>query len=184
MTPTEKPKKIAIGSTNPSKIKAVKSKLHLIWPDCEILPLKAPSGVSDMPLSDAECILGAKNRARFCLETTNADLGVGLEGGVMLMPEGMMLVGWVAILNREETVGLGSSARIPLPKSIADRICNGEELGPVMDDVVNEHNTKHRGGASGILSGGLTQRSESFATAVAYALSPFVVPHFYENQAG
>ncbi|MFK7801471.1 MAG: DUF84 family protein [Anaerolineae bacterium] len=173
-------KKIAIGTTNPSKIEAVKAKVHLIWPDCELLPTKAPSGVSDMPMSDDECILGAKNRAKYCLESTDADLGVGLEGGVMLMKEGLMLVGWVAILNRAGTVGLGSSARIPLPEFIAQRVLSGEELGPVMDDVVDEHNTKHRGGASGILSGNLTQRSESFATAVAYALSPFVVPQFYK----
>ncbi|MEM8863348.1 MAG: DUF84 family protein, partial [Chloroflexota bacterium] len=71
--------------------------------------------------------------------------------------------------------------RIPLPEFIAQRVRNGEELGPVMDDVVSEHNTKHRSGASGILSDGLTKRSESFATAVAYALSPFVVPHFYNQ---
>jgi inosine/xanthosine triphosphatase len=174
-------KKIAIGTTNPSKIEAVRAKVCLTWPQCELLPIKAPSGVSDMPMSEKECILGAQNRASHCLEMTDADLGVGLEGGVMLMSEGMMLVGWVAIVDRQGTLGLSSSARIMLPEFIADRVGNGEELGLVMDDVVNEHNTKHRGGASGILSGGLTQRSESFAVAVAYALSPFVVPHFYEK---
>ena len=176
--------KIAVGSTNPAKIEAVKSKVQLAWPGCEIAPIKAPSGVSDMPMSDHECIVGAKNRAQHCLDTSDADLGVGLEGGVMIMPEGMMLVGWVAILDRNGMTGLGSSARIPLPDFIAARVHQGEELGPVMDDVVNEHNTKQRGGASGILSGGLTYRSESFATAVAYALSPFVVPQFYADMTG
>ena len=109
-----------------------------------------------------------------------ADLAFGLEGGVTELPEGLMLVGWVAAIDKHGTVGLGSSARIPLPGFIAEQIRNGAELGPVMDKVVNETNTKHRGGASGILSGGLTKRSESFSTAVAYALSPFVVPQFYQ----
>ena len=171
--------KIAIGTTNPSKIEAVKMKVLQQWPDCEIVPVSVPSGVSDMPMSDAECIEGAKNRALASIKSAGADLGVGLEGGVMMMPEGMMLVGWVAIVDGTGRVGLGSSARIPLPDFIAQRVRAGEELGPVMDTVVNETNTKHRGGASGILSGGLTKRSESFATAVAYALSPFVVPQFY-----
>jgi len=174
-------RKIAIGTTNPAKIEAVNIKVHLIWPNCEILSITAPSGVSDMPMSDAECILGAKNRAAYCLETTDADLGIGLEGGVMSMPEGLMLVGWVTIMDRAGTTGLASSARIPLPQFIADRVRAGEELGPVMDDVVQEKHTKHRGGASGILSGNLTQRSEAFSTAVAYALSPFVVPEFYNK---
>ncbi len=172
-------KKIAIGTTNPSKIEAVKMKVDQQWPNCELVPVSVPSGVSDMPMSDAECIEGAKNRAMASLQATGADLGVGLEGGVMFMPEGMMLVGWVAIVDGDGRVGLGSSARIPLPEFIAQRVRDGEELGPVMDTVVNETNTKHRGGASGILSAGLTKRSESFATAVAYALSPFVAPQFY-----
>lgn len=173
---------IAVGSTNPTKINAVKTKACIVWPSCNVLAVKAPSGVSDMPLSDAECIEGAKNRAQYCLDTTDADLGVGLEGGVMTMPQGMMLVGWVAVLDRTGTVGLGSSGRIPLPQFIADRVVQGEELGPVMDDVVNGHQTSQQGGAAGILSGGLTSRSDVFATAVAYALSPFVVPHFYAKQ--
>ena len=173
-------KKIAVGSTNPAKVKAVRAKARIVWPACEIVPVKALSGVSDMPMSDNECIMGAKNRAQYCLDTTDADLGVGLEGGVTIMPDGMMLVGWVAILDRKGKLGLGSSARIPLPEFIADRVAQGEELGPVMDNVVNEHNTKQRGGAAGILSGGLTSRGEVFATAVAYALSPFVVPQFYD----
>lgn len=172
-------KKIAIGTLNPAKIEAVRQKVAMQWADFELIPVSVPSGVSDMPMSDSECIEGAQNRARACLAATGADLGVGLEGGVMLMDEGMMLVGWVAIVDGAGTLGLGSSARIPLPEFIAQRVRDGEELGPVMDTVVNETDTKHRGGASGILSAGLTQRSESFATAVAYALSPFVAPQFY-----
>ena len=173
-------KRIAIGTTNPSKIEAVEQKVRRQWPDVELVPVSVPSGVSDMPMSDGECIQGAKNRGMASLRAAGADLGVGLEGGVMLMPEGMMLVGWVAVVDANGRCGLGSSARIPLPEFIAQRVRNGEELGPVMDTIVNETNTKHRGGASGILSGGLTKRSESFATAVAYALSPFVAPQFYD----
>lgn len=171
---------IAVGSTNKVKIGAVQAIARQVWPACQVVGVQVPSGVSDMPLSDEECIEGARNRAKAALSAVkDAAYGVGLEGGVMTVADQMMLVGWVVVVDQYETVGLGSAARIPLPAFIAERVRQGEELGPVMDDVVKGHNTKQKGGAAGILSGGLTDRQTVFETAVTYALSPFVVPHFY-----
>jgi non-canonical (house-cleaning) NTP pyrophosphatase len=55
----------------------------------------------------------------------------------------------------------------------------GEELGPVMDDLLGETNVKAKGGAIGALTAGLIPREQSFAVGVAYALSPFVAPEFF-----
>ena len=74
--------KIAIGSENPVKVAAVQSVVAQVWPSALILPLTVDSGVSAMPLSDHECIAGARNRARSALQKKEADLGIGLEGGV------------------------------------------------------------------------------------------------------
>jgi len=63
---------------------------------------------------------------------------------------------------------------------IAERILAGEELGPVMDELLNDRNVKKKGGAVGALTAGLVPRREAFAIAVAYALAPFVAPGFYE----
>ena len=171
--------KVIVGSLNPIKIAAVKQSFHRHWPDVQVTGTAVDTGVSEMPKSDKECIAGATNRAQAALQLSDAEFGVGLEGGVNPEPHGLMLVGWVVIVRSDGTESIGCTAKNPLPKTLADRILAGEELGPVMDDVLSDHNTSQKGGASGALTAGLVQRQDKFAMAVAYALAPFVAPEFY-----
>lgn len=172
--------KIAVGSRNPAKVAAVRSTVVAVWPDSDVRGVGVPSGVSAMPMSDAECLAGAQNRAEAARAALDADLGVGLEGGVHRDDAGLMLMGWVAIVGRDGRQGIAGTARLPLPASIAERVLAGEELGPVMDDLLGVHKSNHRGGAVGALTNGLILRADAFAMAVSYALSPFVAPEFYD----
>ena len=176
--------KIAVGTLNPAKITAVTQTISRVWADAEIMPVVVPTGISEMPMTDEETIRGARNRAHAAREKIDADMGIGLEGGVHPDPNGLMIQGWVAIVNRNGKMGIGGAARMPLPPQIANRILAGEELGPIMDDILNAHNTRQKGGAIGALTAGLVPRGDAFATAVAYALSPFIVPKFYEKGQG
>ena len=171
--------KVAVGSTNPTKVAAVETIITKIWPDAEIISLAVPSGVSDMPMSDKETITGARNRAHAAREAANADLGFGLEGGVHPDPLGLLLQGWVVVTDGNGREGVACAGRLRLPSMIADRVLAGEELGPVMDDLLGEANVKAKGGAIGALTAGLIPREQSFAVGVGYALSPFVAPEFY-----
>ncbi|HID54440.1 MAG TPA: inosine/xanthosine triphosphatase [Anaerolineae bacterium] len=173
--------KIAVGTLNPVKIAAVTSMFQRVWPEAEIIPVAVPSGVSAMPMTDAETIAGARNRAIAARAALDADFGVGLEGGVHPEPFGLALQGWVAVVNGDGREGIGGAARIPLPEHIAQRVRRGEELGRVMDDVLGDHNTKQKGGAVGALTNGLVMRQETFALAVAYALAPFISPQLYNQ---
>ena len=85
------------------------------------------------------------------------------------------------IVDRNGRFGIGGCSRLQLPEHIAQRVLNGEELGPVMDDVLNDHNVKHKEGAVGALTDNLVVRGEAFATAVAYALAPFVKSELYDR---
>jgi inosine/xanthosine triphosphatase len=172
--------KIAVGSTNPVKVTAVQSIVAQIWPDVEIVPLDAPSGVADMPLTDEECIAGARNRAQAARRLVGADMGIGLEGGAHQNGANLYLVGWAVAVTADGREGVGGSGRLPLPPIIARRLLAGEELGPVMDDLLGEANVKQKGGAIGALTAGLIPRSQALAVAVAYALAPFVAPDFYQ----
>jgi non-canonical (house-cleaning) NTP pyrophosphatase len=69
---------------------------------------------------------------------------------------------------------------LPLPEHIAKRILGGEELGPIMDQLLGQNDVKQKGGTVGALTGGLVLRRETFAIAVAYALAPFISPDFYQ----
>lgn len=177
----KQPEKIVVGSTNRAKLTAVRSTIQRVWPDAEIVGVDVDTGVSVMPMSDDECLAGARNRAEAALAALDADLGIGLEGGVQAGTPGLMLMGWVVIVDGNGRVGTGGCARIPLPEAIAMRVLTGEELGPVMDDVLNEHDTRQRGGAVGALTDELVLRGDAFAQAVAYALAPFVASHLYDS---
>ncbi|MCP4416116.1 MAG: inosine/xanthosine triphosphatase [Chloroflexi bacterium] len=171
--------KIAVGSTNPVKVTAVRKVISRIWSEAKIIPISVPSGVSDMPMTDAETRLGAQNRAVAAREKLDADFGIGLEGGVHPEPFGLTLHGWVVVVDENGRVGIGGGGRLPLPENIAQKVLAGTELGHVMDEVLGDLNVKQKGGAVGALTNGLILREEAFALAVAYALAPFVFPNLY-----
>ncbi|MEZ4610887.1 MAG: DUF84 family protein [Caldilineaceae bacterium] len=52
-------------------------------------------------------------------------------------------------------------------------------LGALMDEIVNEDNTKQRQGAVGIFTGGLVDRTQALELAVIFALTRFVAPTLY-----
>ena len=172
-------KEIAVGSANPAKIEAVRAAVAGVWPEATVRGVSVSSGVSAMPTGDEECLAGARNRARAAREAAGADLGVGMEGGVAHTTAGLMLLGWVAVVDGNGVEGVSSTARLPLPAPIAERVLAGEELGPVMDDILGVEKSNHRGGAIGALTAGLVPRADAFAMAVLYALSPFIAPDFY-----
>ena len=67
--------KVAVGSTNPVKVAAARSVIERVWPGATIASVVVPSGVRPMPLSDAECIEGAK-KSSGC-RTAGGDGGFG-----------------------------------------------------------------------------------------------------------
>jgi inosine/xanthosine triphosphatase len=171
---------IAVGSTNPAKLQAVRLSVRRAWPAAVVSGVAVPTGVSTMPFSDAECIAGARRRAREARRAQDALLGIGLEGGANEEPAGLMLLGWVVVEHADGREGLAATARLPLPSKIADPLRAGAELGPLMDRLLGEARSNHRGGAIGALTAGLVPRPAAFAMAVSYALAPFLAPRFYE----
>lgn len=169
---------VAVGSLNPVKVTAAKNAIQQYWPDAVCVGCAADSKVTAQPMSDQEAIDGALCRANEACRILDADMGVGLEGNTVDTPHGMFLSAWAVVVNGSATdateIGLGSSGRLLLPKSIAEQIRNGEELGPLMDQVTNQQNTKQRQGAVGILTNGTLNRETGLTQAVLFALAPFV----------
>ena len=173
------PRRIAVGSTNPGKIAAVRQAVARYWPQATVAGINVPSGVPDQPRSDAEGARGAVLRAAAARRALDADLGIGLEGSSDEHPWGMYTVAWVAVVDRAERVGLASTGRCPLPAAVAAGIRAGGELGPLVDDLLGEANTKHRGGASAAFTAGHAGRIESLAGGVIYACAPFLTPAYF-----
>jgi inosine/xanthosine triphosphatase len=168
-------KYIAVGSKNPVKLAAVRAVVMRLVPDVTVEALEVPSGVPDQPFGDDETIRGAVERGRAARARVNADFGVGLEGGVVEMPDGSMRTcAWAAVVSPSGRHGVGGSLAIALPDSVAELIRGGLELGHAMDRLTAQTNTKHGAGAVGILTAGLVDRQAAYEVLVAYAMSVFL----------
>ncbi len=165
---------IAVASKNPVKIAAAKTILAQAFPDTRFVSAAVSSGVREQPWGDEETRRGALNRARAVLKEIDADFGLGLEGGVMETPMGLMTCAWCAIVNSDGRVGFGGGLNMLLPPAIAEVLYAHGELGPAMDALVNQQNTKQKGGAIGILTNGLSSRQLAYEQLVAMAAAPFV----------
>ena len=171
--------KVAVGSTNPVKVGAARSVIERVWLEAVVSGIDVHPGVRAMTMSDEECRIGARNRAREARQLATADLGIGIEGGVHEENGQLWLTAWTVVVDGNGLEGVGGSGRIPLPGWIAVRVRGGEELGFVMDDVLNDKNVKQKGGAVGAFTADLVLRQEALALSVAYAIAPFVSPHLY-----
>ena len=173
--------RVAVGSRNPVKGAAVRAVLGRVAPQATLETVSAASGVPDQPFGDAETIAGARARAIAARAATDADLGVGLEGGVVDGPEGMRTCAWCVVVDREGREGVGGSLAMPLPDAVAQMIRGGMELGHAMDALVAAHGTKYGAGAVGILTAGLIDRQGAYEVLVTYALAPFLRRELYER---
>lgn len=171
---------VAVGSTNPVKCAAVRAVLAPLAPNARIEGVSVASTVSDQPFGDEETIRGALARATAARDALGAQMGVGIEGGVVEEPDGTMRTcAWAAIVDANGLQGVGGSLAVPLPNVVAQMIRDGLELGQAMDRLVGEHDTKRGKGAVGILTRGLVDRQRAYEVLVAYALAPFLAPEYY-----
>jgi inosine/xanthosine triphosphatase len=174
--------RVAVGSTNPVKVAAVRAVLERVAPNAHIEPKSVPSSVRDQPFGDDETIRGALARARAARQAADAELGIGIEGGVVELESDRTLrtCAWAAVVDAAGRQGVGGSLAMPLPPAVATLVRDGGlELGVAMDRITGEHNTKHRQGAVGILTAGLVDRQAAYEVLVTYALAPFLTPELW-----
>lgn len=165
--------RVVVGSTNPVKIDAVRAVLARCTRDLMVCGVAVPSGVPDQPWGDVQTRSGAIARARAALRADSAaDLGVGLEGGVVRDEDGAVRTcAWAAVVDRDGALSTGGSLAMLLPPAVVALLEKGVELGHAMDQVAQTTGTKHGGGAVGLLTGGLISRQAAYEPLVTYALA-------------
>jgi inosine/xanthosine triphosphatase len=174
---------IAVGSTNPVKLSAARAVLEPLAPQAKVASVAVASTVADQPFGDDETIRGARARAVAARDALGADLGVGIEGGVVEQDDGeMRTCAWAVVVDTHGRSGVGGSLAMPLPRRVAQMIRDGIELGHAMDQLVGEHDTKHGKGAVGILTADLVDRQKAYEILVTYALAPFLTPRLYSDE--
>lgn len=169
--------KVVVASLNPVKIAAVRSAFDMQFPGTamEITGLEVDSGVADQPMSDSETRRGARNRARNARRAMpSADFWVGLEGGLETVDECLMGFAWMVVAGPDGRLGEARTPTLPMPPAVQRLVAEGLELGEANDRVFATTNSKQKGGAFGLLTGGRYTREGVYTQALVLALIPFV----------
>jgi len=174
--------RVIVGSTNPVKVESVRRAFERAFGQSPCIQgLAVPSGVADQPLTDEATRTGARNRARAVRQQQpEADFWVGVEGGVDYRHGYCEAFGWIAVRSERQEC-LARSAAFPLPETVGQRLRAGEELGPLIDQLFEEHNSKQKGGAIGLLSGGIVSREDLYFQPLLFALLPSMQPALYDE---
>ncbi|HET7565114.1 MAG TPA: inosine/xanthosine triphosphatase [Gemmatimonadaceae bacterium] len=179
--PLREVQRIAVGSANPVKIRAAQAVLSPLAPAATIQGVQVASNVPDQPWGDDETIRGARTRALAAREALDADMGVGIEGGVVEDECGLRTCAWAVVVDRNGRMGTGGSLAMPLPRVVEHAVRAGSELGHAMDALTGMRDTKHAQGAVGILTDGLVDRQRAYEVLVTYALAPFLTPEYWPD---
>lgn len=163
-----------VASMNPVKIEALRLALARMFPQqtWRVEGRDLPSGVADQPMSDAETLRGALNRARNARAAVpDAQLWLGIEGGIEPVGEVLRCFAWTQVLT-PACGGRSRTATHDLPAEVARLVRAGHELGRANDLVFGQNNSKQGGGSVGLLTGDALTRTEYYAHAVTLALIP------------
>ncbi|MEM7356878.1 MAG: inosine/xanthosine triphosphatase [Acidobacteriota bacterium] len=177
-------KTIVLASHNPVKARACENGFRRMFPAEELVvqQMHVPSGVADQPVTDAETLQGAENRAAGAAQRhPQADYWVGIEGGIEDEGAGGAMTGFAWIVVRSPA-GLGKSrtGTVQLPPEVARLVRQGKELGEADDIVFGRSNSKQAEGACGLLTHGAVDRTALYEQSVVLALVSFRNPELYK----
>lgn len=174
---------IVVASINPVKIQAALAGFQSLFPAETFTArgVSVPSGVSNQPMTDAETLHGALNRAANAQTAEpNADFWVGIEGGCEVLEGELACFAWV-VVRSQQMVGKGRTGLFFLPEAVARLVRQGVELGTADDMVFNRSNSKQQNGAIGLLTGDVIDRLAYYEHAMVMALVPFRNKELYLN---
>jgi inosine/xanthosine triphosphatase len=188
---------VVVGSTRRPKLNAVWEALTIFGPTLdansrfEVVGEEAASGVAHTPLSRAEIMAGAKNRAEALAKRAQRDtmpwgFFVGLEGGLdVISQEGRrmaFLENWAYVSDSTGRSAYGQSGSVLLPDALVKQVVDeGFELGVAMDAFAGGHGIRDAQGAWGVLTKNLITRQDAFRVAVINAFAPFFNSAIYDG---
>jgi inosine/xanthosine triphosphatase len=165
---------IAVGSKNPTKLKAVERAANQLWTErSRIVGFDVPSGVVNQPMSDGAMLEGARIRAsNASIRMPMADFAVGLEGGIRMMPTGWYDLGWVCAMHIETgRIEYGSTAALKVPTPVSDLMrVQGIELSEAVSRIYGTDTVTDRD-CSAVLTRGRLPADTLYATGVIAAFA-------------
>lgn len=188
---------VAVGSTRRPKLNAVWEAITVFGPTIdsdarfEVVGVQVESGVGHTPLSRAEVMAGARQRAEALLhmagERSEAwEFFVGLEGGFDVVHENgqryVFLHNWAYVMDKSGRGAYGQSGAILVPEPVAKKVVDeGVELAVAIDAFAGARGIRDQQGAWGVFTNNLITRQDSFRTAVINAFAPFFNAALYSK---
>ena len=179
---------IAVGSTNPVKVNAVKKAFTRYFGKIEVVSIKVKTTVPPQPITIEETIRGAVERGYNALRTIkNATYGVGIEAGFIRVPftiTGFFDLQLCAIVDKDSRVTLGASAAFEFPLEAVEKVLKGEvkESEEVIEKIAGIKSIGDKIGAIGYLSKGFMLREDLGIQAVTSALIPRLNKELYQKE--
>ena len=169
---------LAVGTTNPGKVLAVKTAVaqYERLSHFAIEPFKAASGVPDQPATLEETMRGAKNRARAAREACRRAgdvIGIGLESGLFEDPDGRLYDLTACCFDDGEHSHVGYSCAWALPDACTRRIKDeGMDMSQAANasGLCNDPKIGDKGGLISVLTGGRLTRPEYTIQSIQMAL--------------
>ena len=172
---------VAVGSTNPTKIRPVKAVFSKHFKIVVVKGVSVDSGVDDQPMTDNAMYKGALNRAKTALKKVKgATYGVGIEGGLHKYSYGWFERSLIVIVNNKGDVGIGSSGGLALPDRIIKKIHAGKTLEEAADELFGTKKVGESIGMFGLMTNKVVTRSSGVAHGVAFALARFLHADLYK----
>ncbi len=160
---------IAVGSTNPVKVAAVRSVMERIYGEVRITAEDVPSGVPSQPFEE-QTHQGSENRARAALK--DHDMAVGIEAGVFRMLDGLYDIQHCTIISKDGKVTYGHGSGFRYPDPISKLVLEGMTVGDAVKEVYGNTEIGKKQGAIGLLSKGLLDRKSLTEQSVMAAMVP------------
>ncbi|MEN3054231.1 MAG: inosine/xanthosine triphosphatase [Candidatus Methanosuratincola petrocarbonis] len=175
---------VAVGSSNPVKVQAVKNVFSRFLPQVEVIMKSVSSVVPPQPIGIEETIRGAIGRAMRALELEgSAEMGVGIEAGLLPVPysiSGWMDQQYAAIVDRRGRVTIGGGPSFEYPAEVVKQVLSASsEVGKVMEALTGIGGLGRRQGAIGYFSKGAFDRLKLSEIAVLMAMIPRLNEEMY-----
>jgi inosine/xanthosine triphosphatase len=192
-SPLASVREVRVGSRNEPKLAAVRDALLAYAPGVRVAGVAVASGVPEQPIGLDEIIRGARNRAVQAGTSDACDLAVGIEDGLIELPNGESAPGTAhvnlgcAAITDGQRVSLGFSSGFAYPPACSRRAA--DERAPI--GALFDHLWQGRRGESsalpsargignvGRLTLGVLPRAEYARHAVLCALVAFLHPDLY-----
>jgi len=163
-------RRLAVGSTNPVKVKAVKRAAEEILGEVEVVAAPVPSGVSEVPKGE-EVFRGAENRAKGVCNM--AEVCVGPESGILVIEDKPFMV-TVVVVTDGDRFSYGLSPGFEMPEGWKELIKSDPlKLKDMMRTKFKDEELGRKEGMVGRLTKGRLTREGFCYLATLMALSAF-----------